>query len=237
MRMLTSASFAIALAGLASAQVVPGAFAPDEIDDYEWPMGRPEIVSLFEGSVPVIASPVKHVHQVQGDWFDFRTGQAVQARSGYRFGAQLGFGGFALDFTGVGGISGFSGWACAAGAGVDVIEFFDMTGAPLTGTFVKTGGFGAMGIMEEFSFVSPVAIGRVLLSGPETAFDDIAFRAADALPCYADCDQSGELDFFDFLCFQNEFAAQSLYADCDESGMHDFFDFLCFQNAFAAGCE
>jgi hypothetical protein len=54
--------------------------------------------------------------------------------------------------------------------------------------------------------------------------------------CYADCDGSGELDFFDFLCFQNEFAAASAYADCDGSGSHDFFDFLCFQDAFAAGC-
>ena len=26
-------------------------------------------------------------------------------------------------------------------------------------------------------------------------------------PCYADCDGNGALDFFDFLCFQNEFAA------------------------------
>ena len=54
--------------------------------------------------------------------------------------------------------------------------------------------------------------------------------------CYADCDLSGSLDFFDFLCFQNEFAAATAYADCDGSGSHDFFDFLCFQNAFAAGC-
>jgi DNA-binding beta-propeller fold protein YncE len=70
-------------------------------------------------------------------------------------------------------------------------------------------------------------------------------RSADAGPqgmglmigeCYADCDESGELDFFDFLCFQNEFAAQTPYADCDGSGQHDFFDFLCFQNEFAAGC-
>ena len=28
-----------------------------------------------------------------------------------------------------------------------------------------------------------------------------------AMECYADCDESGELDFFDFLCFQNAFAA------------------------------
>jgi hypothetical protein len=54
--------------------------------------------------------------------------------------------------------------------------------------------------------------------------------------CYADCDGSETLDFFDFLCFQNEFAASTPYADCDDSGTHDFFDFLCFQNEFAAGC-
>jgi hypothetical protein len=54
--------------------------------------------------------------------------------------------------------------------------------------------------------------------------------------CYADCDGSGELDFFDFLCFQDAFAAGEPYADCDGSGDLDFFDFLCFQDAFAAGC-
>jgi trimeric autotransporter adhesin len=54
--------------------------------------------------------------------------------------------------------------------------------------------------------------------------------------CYADCDGSGELDFFDFLCFQNAFAAGDPYADCDGSGSLDVFDFLCFQNEFAAGC-
>ncbi len=54
--------------------------------------------------------------------------------------------------------------------------------------------------------------------------------------CYPDCDMSGSLDFFDFLCFQNEFSLGSSYADCDGSGSLDFFDFLCFQNAFAVGC-
>ena len=63
----------------------------------------------------------------------------------------------------------------------------------------------------------------------------LVFVAGDQ-GCYADCDGSGSLDFFDFLCFQNEFAAGALYADCDGSGSLDFFDFLCFQNAFAAGC-
>ncbi|MFG0283914.1 MAG: GC-type dockerin domain-anchored protein [Phycisphaerales bacterium JB039] len=54
--------------------------------------------------------------------------------------------------------------------------------------------------------------------------------------CYADCDGSGALDFFDFLCFQNQFGAGDPAADCDGSGTLDFFDFLCFQNAFATGC-
>ncbi len=54
--------------------------------------------------------------------------------------------------------------------------------------------------------------------------------------CFADCDRSGTLDFFDFLCFQNQFAAGQAEADCDGSGSLDFFDFLCFQNRFAAGC-
>ena len=54
--------------------------------------------------------------------------------------------------------------------------------------------------------------------------------------CPADCDGSGDLTFFDFLCFQSLFAAGDPGADCDESGSLDFFDFLCLQTAFAAGC-
>ena len=55
--------------------------------------------------------------------------------------------------------------------------------------------------------------------------------------CYADCDGTDDIDFFDFLCFQTAFIASDYYADCDTSGELDFFDFLCFQNAFAAGCQ
>jgi hypothetical protein len=55
--------------------------------------------------------------------------------------------------------------------------------------------------------------------------------------CYPDCDASGILDFFDFLCFQNLFGAADPRADCDGSGALDLFDFLCFQNEFAAGCS
>lgn len=50
--------------------------------------------------------------------------------------------------------------------------------------------------------------------------------------CYADCDNSDTLDFFDVLCFLNEFNTSSDYADCDESDSLDFFDVLCFLNEF-----
>ena len=55
--------------------------------------------------------------------------------------------------------------------------------------------------------------------------------------CGPDCDGSGSLDFFDFLCFQDLFASGDPAADCDASGGLDFFDFLCFQDQFAAGCD
>ncbi|MFG0284467.1 MAG: GC-type dockerin domain-anchored protein [Phycisphaerales bacterium JB039] len=57
-----------------------------------------------------------------------------------------------------------------------------------------------------------------------------------APPCPADCDGDGELTFFDFLCFQNQFAFGDMRADCDGDGSLTFFDFLCFQNQFSAGC-
>jgi hypothetical protein len=54
--------------------------------------------------------------------------------------------------------------------------------------------------------------------------------------CYPDCDGSGVLDFFDFLCYTNLFNSNDPYADCDGNGEFDFFDFLCYTNAFNAGC-
>ncbi|MEQ8317391.1 MAG: NF038122 family metalloprotease [Phycisphaerales bacterium] len=56
------------------------------------------------------------------------------------------------------------------------------------------------------------------------------------LACPADCDGSGALDFFDFLCFQDAFDAGDPAADLDGDGVLTVFDFLAFQNAFDAGC-
>ncbi|UYV12327.1 MAG: hypothetical protein NCW75_13630 [Phycisphaera sp.] len=55
--------------------------------------------------------------------------------------------------------------------------------------------------------------------------------------CFADMNGDSQLDIFDFLAFQNLFAAGDIEADCDEDGELTLFDFLCFQNAFDVGCE
>jgi hypothetical protein len=74
------------------------------------------------------------------------------------------------------------------------------------------------------------------IHAPGVAANWFIRAVAGEAPCYADCDESGGLDFFDFLCFQEVFAAGEARADCDGSGGLDFFDFLCYQAEFAAGC-
>ena len=75
------------------------------------------------------------------------------------------------------------------------------------------------------------------LGGPSAGSRDVFLARYEIDSCYADCDQSGVLDIFDFLCFQNSFVLSEPYAcDCDPDPVCDIFDFLCFQNAFVAGC-
>ena len=102
------------------------------------------------------------------------------------------------------------------------------------GPFVASGGSAG----EVFSFSLAIDGGSAVVGGfhKSKAGAAYTFDLEGCANCYADCDASGLLDFFDFLCFQNAFALGQPYADCDQSGTLDFFDFLCFQNAFAAGC-
>ncbi|MFG0285362.1 MAG: hypothetical protein ACF8R7_13165 [Phycisphaerales bacterium JB039] len=54
--------------------------------------------------------------------------------------------------------------------------------------------------------------------------------------CYPDCDDSGALDLFDYLCFLNAFATGDVRADCDFDGSLSPQDLHCFSVAFALGC-
>jgi hypothetical protein len=95
---------------------------------------------------------------------------------------------------------------------------------------------GALEIQPHDGVWSLLVGGRFPSVGAGVPSQNIARLIGCAPVCPADCDRSGDLTFFDFLCFQNLFAAMESQADCDASGELDFFDFLCFQNAFAVGC-
>jgi hypothetical protein len=85
--------------------------------------------------------------------------------------------------------------------------------------------------------------GRVMTYGFDLdAFEQTAilFTLAEQLlwllDCQADIDGDGELTTFDFLAFQDLFAAGDPRADFSFDGRLDFFDFLEFQDQFAVGC-
>ncbi len=64
----------------------------------------------------------------------------------------------------------------------------------------------------------------------------LPFEVYGSTACAADCDGDGAMTIFDFLCFQNAFAAGDPLADCDADGEVTAADFTCFQAAFMAGC-
>jgi hypothetical protein len=55
--------------------------------------------------------------------------------------------------------------------------------------------------------------------------------------CYPDCEQDGDLDIDDFICYQTIFALGLPSADCDADGVLSIDDFICFQTYFAIGCQ
>jgi hypothetical protein len=218
--------------------VVEGDFTGEALEDYEGtPGGRTFLSSIFGGDVAVIDGSVSHASVDQGGWSDFRSpGGPIQPTSGTKFGVGFGFGSFTLDFTSLGGITGFKGQASAAGVGDDIVTFFDLDGNELC-SFTIVGGFGpGDGSMVPFSYVSDTPIGSISLEGRETAYDDLEYATGDA-GCRVDCDGDGALTIFDFLCFQNAFDSGDPYADFDGDGVLTIFDFLAFQNEFDAGCE
>ncbi|MCA9277743.1 MAG: peptidase S8 [Phycisphaeraceae bacterium] len=73
-------------------------------------------------------------------------------------------------------------------------------------------------------------------AGTNARYSLFAAGGTECGGCYADCDGSGSLNVFDYICFGNEYAAGNSYADCDGSGSLNVFDYICFGNEYAAGC-
>lgn len=58
----------------------------------------------------------------------------------------------------------------------------------------------------------------------------------DECQCLADCEEDGDLDVFDYLCFQSAWGSEAPYGDWERDGDWDVFDFLAYQGAYALGC-
>ena len=170
----------IALAPQANATVIAANFTADATDDMEsYGGGRTAISTLFGGTVALSGSdPTASVNQ--GNWYDYRSSSLITPSSGSLFATIFGFGNILLDFTGLGGINGFSGFASAAGIGADQLDFYDLSGV-LMSSSIAANGFGpGNGVMEFFSFISDTKIGSIVWSGPETAFDDLSYTTSVA---------------------------------------------------------
>jgi len=59
----------------------------------------------------------------------------------------------------------------------------------------------------------------------------------DDEPCLADCNDDGELDMLDIVCFIQSWRREMEAGDCNADGLYDIFDFVCFQDALVEGCE
>ncbi|MDX2147003.1 MAG: GC-type dockerin domain-anchored protein [Planctomycetota bacterium] len=94
----------------------------------------------------------------------------------------------------------------------------------------------------EFFLPSEIAIDFNL---PQTLGDDVEFDMGggsnetpiDGVPCIADFNGDGQVDFFDFLDFSLAFSEEDPSADINNDGVIDFFDYLDFAQAFDQGCD
>ncbi|MCA9277499.1 MAG: hypothetical protein H6815_01775 [Phycisphaeraceae bacterium] len=80
--------------------------------------------------------------------------------------------------------------------------------------------------------------GHLLMAGE---FDSVGELSSPGfarleLTCYADCDESGMIDMFDYICFGNAYTNNEPYADCDSNSTFNIFDYICFGSAYATGC-
>lgn len=134
------------------------------------------------------------------------------------------------EATGFGGygnlvLDGDLAYLSAGVAGVHVIDIGDATTPSLVLTLPFADTVRAVDVLDGTLAIAAGAEGLRL------------YDVANCRACLADVDGDGDLTIFDFLAFQDLFAAGDPKADFDGDGSFTIFDFLVFQNAFEAGCE
>lgn len=82
---------------------------------------------------------------------------------------------------------------------------------------------------------SPFELPNALEGGHYANDPPLEYTAGN--PCRPDCNEDGELNTQDFLCFLNLFSSGDPGADYNEDGVVNTLDFLAYLNDFNAGCE
>ncbi len=91
------------------------------------------------------------------------------------------------------------------------------------------------------TILPPGGTANLLFSGEIQSIDfdlalDIQLIADGAAVCPPDCEEDGDLDIFDYMCYLDRFVEGDLYADFEGDGDLDVFDYMAFQNSFISGC-
>ncbi len=108
-------------------------------------------------------------------------------------------------------------------AGPDLDPIFEFV---MSGEISGPDGPGGNAFIEDWSGPGEIGPYSIVLQG-------VAFLP---LPCPADLNHDGQLDFFDVLLFLQAFSNHDPRADFVPDGTFDFFDVLAFLQAFSNGC-
>ncbi len=134
----------------------------------------------------------------------------------------------------------------AMGATPDLLQIDPATGIIVS---IRDTAVPIIGVPKGLSFnvdgnlimTSSVAVAYVLDPATGRLLEEIRGARPEpqgvGLACRGDFNKSGNVNFLDFLSFQNAFDAGDLAADLDYDGVLTVFDFLEFQNVFAEGCR
>ncbi|MCA9279877.1 MAG: hypothetical protein H6815_05455 [Phycisphaeraceae bacterium] len=129
-----------------------------------------------------------------------------------------------------------NGWAVGTASNAFAIPFlFDGTQTYLVADLLPAGSGWDLSMNTSSSAMGISDDGIIVGTGVHNS-NTRAYAMVPTTSCYADCDGSGTLNIFDYICFGNEYASGSQYADCDGSGSLNIFDYICFGNAYAGGC-
>ncbi|MBU6412283.1 MAG: hypothetical protein KGS45_02315 [Planctomycetes bacterium] len=127
-------------------------------------------------------------------------------------------------------------WSCAMRSGWNV----DSAGATrVVNTFVFDSGASDSGLVQvrpSTQTLGPTLAVKLNFRPTSSTVPVVSAISTITITCPADFNADGIGDFFDYLDFVSDFAANRWAGDFNRDNVIDFFDYLDFVDAFSAGC-